>query len=208
MKKLLFFSLLLVTFSNCKDKTNQLKYSFYDSGEKHEEYQYIADSIKEGIYRRYSKKGFLLETAHYKNGKLEGERVIYHQETGVKEISEIYQDDLLNGRYILFHPNGEMNMSGVYKNNVLSGTVSFYDTSGTLEKEAQFANNFELFPFQEFHENGNIKAEGNYRYSHLTDMRIEFGLLKEFDTNGELIRKRMCDENTICKTIWSRDNLN
>jgi len=201
----LILGLVVIVFSNCKDKTDPIVFSYYDTGEKYEEYQYKTDSVKHGIYRKYSKKGFLVETAHYTDGKLDGERVVYNFDNGVKEISEIYKNDILDGRYILYHSNGEMNMLGVYKNNVLSGSVSFYDTTGELEKEAQFVNNFEVIPFKEFHENGNLKFEGSYRFSTFINGRAEFGLLKEYNKEGELIRKKMCNEKSICKTIWTSE---
>lgn len=201
----LFLGLLFIILSSCEDKKDKTIVSFHETGEKYEEYQYIADSLKHGYYRRYSDRGFLLETSNYLEGKLEGERIIYNFNSGVKEISEIYKNDILEGRYILFHPNGEMNMLGIYKNNVLSGTVSFFDSTGGLSEEVQFVNNFQLFPFQEFHENGKIKWEGSYKYSTVLNRKTEFGLLKEYNEDGKLIRKKMCDEKAICTTIWSLD---
>jgi len=206
MKKLiyncLFLGLLVTFFSSCEDK---IMLSYYETGEKYEEYQYIADSVKHGIYRKYSQEGMLLETANYVNGKLEGERIIYNFISGVKEVSEIYRNDLLDGRYIVFHSNGEMQSFGVYKNNVLSGTVRFYDTSGMLKNEFQFVNNFEIIPFQEFYENGNVKWEGTKRYDHFWGLKKDYGLLKEYNEDGELIRKIMCDESEICTTTWTID---
>ena len=199
----LFLSLIFIILSSCEDKKDKTIVSFYETGEKFEEYQYIADSLKHGYYRKYSDQGFILESSNFKNGKLDGERVIYDFYTGIKEISEIYKNDILEGRYIIFHPNGEMNMLGVYKNNVLSGTVSFFDSTGGLTEEVQFVNNFQVFPFQEFHENGNLKWEGSYKYSTIQNRRAEFGLLKEYNEDGQLIRKKMCDESTFCTTIWS-----
>jgi len=92
-------------------------------------------------------------------------------------------------------------MLGIYKNNVLSGAVSFFDSSGKLNEEVQFVDNFQLFPFQEFHANGKIKWEGTYKHSTVHGRRTVFGLLKEYNENGELIRKKMCDKKAICTTI-------
>lgn len=33
----------------------------------------------------------------------------------------------------------------------------------------------------------------------------EFGLIKEYDETGQLIRKMMCDDRAICTTTWSID---
>ena len=207
MKKLvapiILFGITAFFFVGCKDK---LITTYYDSGEKFEEFQYTGDLIKHGVYRRYSPKGILIESSNYINGQLEGERIIYNFDSGVKEISEIYRNDILNGRHIVFHSNGEMKSLGVYDNNVLSGPVKFYDTSGMLTEEFQFVNNFEVIPFKEFHENGSIKWEGTKRYDHFTGLKRDYGLLKEYNEDGVLVRKIMCDENEVCKTTWTLKN--
>ena len=193
---------LLSVFSSCQDKVNV---TFHESGEKYEEYQYIADSVKHGIYRRYTSSGRMVETANYKNGVLEGERILYNEESGVKEISEVYSNGELNGRYITFHPNGEVDMLGVYKDNNLSGMVSFFDSTGELIENVQFLNNFELVPFKEYHDNGNLKWEGTKRIDRHFGIKKDYGILKEYNEEGVLIRKMSCDEKEICTTIWKND---
>lgn len=200
MKKSIYtwgvFVLILVMVSSCKDK---IIVSNYESGEKQEEYQYIGDSLKHGFYKRYSQGGILLEDATYSEGKLNGERIIYNAK-GEKEIIEIYENDILNGPINEYHPNGKLKLTGIYTDNVLSGKVSVYYPSGNLKEEVQFEDNVEEGPFKEYHENGNLKWEGNYRNG-----SNEFGLIKEYNEDGELIRKMMCDERAICTTTWTKD---
>lgn len=190
------FILILFILSSCGDK---IITSHYDTGEKYEEYQYTGDSLKHGSYKRYSLGGILLEESNYAQGKLDGERVIYN-DRGEKEIVEKYVLDVLNGPYIEYHPNGKMKMLGEYNNNVLEGKVSVFYPSGKIKEEVQFVDNLEDGPFKEFHENGNIKWEGSYRKGD-----NEFGLLKEYNEEGVLIRKMMCDERAICTTTWTID---
>lgn len=190
------FLLIIMIFSSCKDK---IIITHYESGEKQEEYQYTGDSLKQGFYKRYSQGGILLEEANYIEGKLEGQRILY-DDKGTKEISENYTNDFLNGPCYVYHPNGNIKMESTYKDNVLSGLVKVYYPSGKLKEEVQFVDNVEDGPFKEYHENGNIKWEGNYRNGD-----NEFGLLKEYNDQGELIRKMMCDERAICTTTWTID---
>jgi antitoxin component YwqK of YwqJK toxin-antitoxin module len=190
------FLLIIMVFSSCKDK---IIITSHESGEKFEEYQYTGDSLKQGFYKRYSPGGILLEKANYVEGKLNGERIIYNAK-GEKEISENYESDVLNGPLKEFHSNGKMKMLGVYTDNVLSGTVNVFYPSGKLKEEVQFVNNVEEGPFKEFHENGKLKWEGTYRNGD-----NEFGQLKEYNEEGELIRKMMCDDRAICTTTWTKD---
>ena len=188
--------LIVMVFASCKDK---IIITHYETGEKHEEYQYVGDSLKNGAYKRYSPGGVLLEESTYVEGKLNGERIIYNAK-GEKEVSEIYESDVLNGPFKEFHPNGKIRFLGKYTDNVLSGTVNVFYPSGKIKEEVQFEDNIEEGPFKEFHENGNIKWEGTYRNGD-----NEFGLLKEYNEEGELIRKMMCDERAICTTTWTKD---
>ena len=190
------FLLMIALMTNCTEK---VIVSNYESGEKFEEYQYTGDSLKHGFYKRYSQGGVLLEESTYMEGKLHGERTIYNAK-GEKEVLEIYENDILNGPFKEFHPNGKIRFLGTYTNNVLSGTVNVFYPSGKIKEEVSFEDNMEQGPFKEFHENGNLMWEGTYRNGD-----NEFGLLKEYNEKGELIRKMMCDERAICTTTWTID---
>lgn len=190
------FLLIIMVMAGCGDKTIVSK---YETGEKQEEYQYTGDSLKHGFYKRYSQGGILLEEANYVEGKLDGERILYNNK-GIKEVSEIYKSDVLNGPLKEFHENGKLKLLGTYTDNVLAGKVNVFYPTGKLKEEVLFVNNIEEGPFKEFHENGKIKWEGTYRNGD-----NEFGLLKEYNDTGELIRKMMCDEQAICTTTWTND---
>ena len=190
------FIVIIMILSSCGDNIIRSQYA---TGEKHEEYQYTGDSLKHGFYKRFSKGGILMEEANYAEGKLNGERILY-TDKGEREVIEVYENDILNGPFKEFHPNGKLKFSGVYTNNVLSGTVNVFYPSGKLKEEVQFAENMEDGPFKEFHENGKLKWEGTYRNGD-----NEFGQLKEYNEEGELIRKMMCDERAICTTTWTID---
>lgn len=189
----LIFCLALVS---CGDKAIVTK---YDTGEKFEEYQYTGDSLKHGLFKSYTKGGILMEECHYIDGKLDGVRKIYDK-NGKLEISEVYNMNVMNGPYTVYHPTGNPKMEGLYENNVLSGTVKGYFPSGELMEEVTFVDNIEDGPFKEYHINGKLKWEGSYKNGD-----NEFGLLKEYNESGELIRKMMCDDRSICTTTWTID---
>lgn len=193
---LLFALLSVILFSSCEDQTIVTK---YDSGEKYEEYQYTGDSLKHGAYKRYSQGGVLMEESNYMEGKLEGDRRIYTAK-GELEVTETYVTGVLDGIFKTYHANGNTKLEGLYTDNVLAGTVKGYYPTGELMEEVTFADNIEQGPFTEYHENGKLKWEGTYRNGDK-----EFGLLKEYNEEGELIRKMMCDEQAICTTTWTID---
>jgi|TARA_R110000737_G_scaffold344660_1_gene372069 antitoxin component YwqK of YwqJK toxin-antitoxin module len=198
LKKLIQTSFLLVAIflSSCGDKTIT---TIHETGEKYEEYQYTGDSLKHGWYKRYSPEGKLTEESNYNDGKLDGSRKIYTSE-GELEVTEQYTSDALNGVFKTYHSNGNIKLEGLYTDNVLAGVVKGYYPSGELMEEVMFEKNMEQGPFKEYHTNGKLKWEGTYRNGDK-----EFGLLKEYNEQGELIKKMLCDSNAICTTTWKID---
>jgi antitoxin component YwqK of YwqJK toxin-antitoxin module len=70
-------------------------------------------------------------------------------------------------------------------------------------EEVTFINNMENGPFKEYYKNGQIKWEGNYK-----DGDNEYGLIQEFNEQGQLIKKMNCGRykgEYICQTIWTMD---
>ncbi|MGK0313974.1 MAG: antitoxin component YwqK of YwqJK toxin-antitoxin module [Saprospiraceae bacterium] len=198
LKKLIRVSFLLfaIILSSCGDKTIT---TAYETGEKYEEYQYTGDSLKHGWYKTYSPEGVLTEKSNYINGKLDGERKIFTSD-GQLEVIEQYDMDALNGGFKTYHSNGNVKLEGLYTGNVLAGIVKGYYPTGELMEEVMFEENMEQGPFKEYHTNGKLKWEGTYRKGDK-----EFGLLKEFNEQGELIKKMLCDSNAICTTTWKID---
>jgi antitoxin component YwqK of YwqJK toxin-antitoxin module len=197
-KKLIRISFLLVAIilTSCGDKTIV---TTHETGEKFEEYQFTGDSLKHGWYKTYSKAGVLREESNYVEGKLDGERKIYTA-NGELEVTEQYTMDALNGVFKTYHSNGNIKLEGIYSGNVLAGVVKGYYPTGELMEEVMFAENREQGPFKEYHTNGKLKWEGTYRNGDK-----EFGLLKEYNEQGELIKKMLCDSNAICTTTWKID---
>ncbi len=187
--------LFMIVLQGCK---NKMITTHYDDGTVYEVYGYVGDSIIHGPYNRYSEKGVLLEKSTYDHGKLTGIRKIY-REDGSLEVVEKYNDDVLDGTFQSFYPNGKLKLEGEYIKNVLTGWVKGYYDTGELKEEVWFEDNVENGPFKEYYKNGIVKWEGKYRNG-----SNEFGLIKEYDKNGMLIRKMMCDSNAVCTTIWKK----
>ncbi len=155
---------------------------------------------KEGHLISHYPNGSIMEEATFKNGKMNGERILYDS-AGHIVSKEFIVNDLFEGPYTSYYSNGQIKSQGQYKNNEMSGTWSFYYPSGQLKEEVEFENNKENGPFVEYHKNGKISAKGNY-----LDGDQEHGLLQLYDSTGTLERKMNCTHG-ICKTIWTPDSL-
>jgi antitoxin component YwqK of YwqJK toxin-antitoxin module len=153
--------------------------------------------LKDGFYEKFDELGRLLESANYKDGKLDGERKIY--EKGLLYSLENYKMDLFDGPYKVFYPNGQLQLECQYINNEMSGTLKAYYPGGQLKEIVQMNGSQENGPFEEYYENGKIKAQGSYKNGPNED-----GLLNLYDSLGTLIKKMNCKEG-ICSTIWSTE---
>ena len=153
--------------------------------------------LKDGFYEKFDELGRLLESANYKDGKLDGERKIY--EKGLLYSLENYKMDLFDGPYKVFYPNGQLQLECQYINNEMSGTLKAYYPGGQLKEIVQMNGSQENGPFEEYYENGKIKAQGSYKNG-----PNEEGLLNLYDSLGTLIKKMNCKEG-ICSAIWSTE---
>ncbi len=161
-----------------------------------EKYQVDKEGTRNGIYESYY-NGKLVSKANYKEGIESGKRVIFY-ENGNPEIEENYKNGALEGEYKVFYETGELKLISYYQNNTIQGQVKKYYASGQLMEDVLFVDNEENGPFIEYWENGNLKWEGTYK-----DGDNEFGELKKYNEQGEVIRKLMCDSLAVCRTFWT-----
>ena len=154
-------------------------------------------SKKHGEYKKFDDQGNLIELAHYSNGKLNGKRTLYY-ENGQIEIEEEYAKDVMAGPYKVYHKNGALDIEASYIKGQMQGVLKKYSDQNQLIEEVTFVDGEENGVFKEYHENGKVKWEGTY-----LNGDNEFGLLKEYDATGQLIKKMMCDSLAVCRSIWT-----
>lgn len=157
------------------------------------------DSLREGLFIKTNKKGLKLEQANYRNGKLEGYRVLFHP-NGDTMIVETRRNDLFEGEYKSFYLSGQLKMTCQYLNNNIEGAWLQYYETGQLKEEVLFVNNEENGPFKEYHLNGQLSVEGAYK-----DGANEHGPLKFYDEQG-VHNKTMECKMGVCRTIWKLEN--
>jgi len=153
----------------------------------------------QGEFLTMYQDGTIMEKANYKDDMMEGERILYN-EKGELEIKEFYKNGILDGPFKTYYSNGAIQFEADYNQGILEGKTTKYYQSGEKMEEVLFVENKEEGPFVEFYENGNKKWEGVY---HNGDN--ELGLLLNYNEEGELVKKMMCDSMAICQTIWTID---
>jgi len=200
MKALILSALITgVALSSCKPD-NRVVLEYPDAGMK-EIYHIDKDSLIHGQKLVYLDNGeTLYSKSNYNRGQLDGERYIYYPD-GKIEVYEQYLDDVLHDTLTTYYPSGSHKLVMIYDHGVLNGVVTKYKETGELIERVTFEDNEENGPFEEYHDNGQVKWKGNY-----LNGENEHGILEEFDDSGNPIRRMMCNDLSICRTIWTKEN--
>jgi len=178
MKNIIWLFLLGLLACSSNIKTVEVQ---NDNGVVIERYeQNIKTAQKDGKSDFFSDDGALLETAFYKNGVLNGKRVLYHENGEIQAIEQ-YTNGTFTNIYQAFYENNQLELGG------------------ELMEIVTFVENEENGPFVEYYKNGKTKAAGAY-----LDGDNEHGELKLFDENGELTKKMNCEKG-ICRTSWTKE---
>lgn len=184
----------LISLFSCSDNVME---NSYPNGQVKERYQVNKEEQKNGSYTLFYEDGKTKEESHYANGVLNGERKLYYPNGNI-EIMENYENGVFEGIYKDYHENGKLRGETMYEQGELNGVYKSYYENGQLKEEVSFQKNEENGPFIEYHENGQKKWEGQY-----LNGDNEFGELKNYDKDGQLIKKMMCDSLAVCRTIWT-----
>ncbi len=193
---LLFISLVFLFNACFNNKYIEVK---NDEGNIVEKYQVNKEGNKDGISMTYFSSGELETEEHYIDGKLDGIRTIFFK-SGNKEIIENYKNHVIDGPYQVFYESGKLSVEVNYIDGKMEGILKRYFETGDLMEEITMSNNAENGPFKEYYQNGKIQWQGEY-----LNGENEFGELKQFDEQGELIKKMMCDSFAVCQTIWTKE---
>ncbi|MEM9835535.1 MAG: hypothetical protein AAF828_03480 [Bacteroidota bacterium] len=167
--------------------------------------------LKMGEFRQYDTVGNLLELAHFKQGVMVGQRVLFSAtgDTAVvenyldfkvasdQEAASIPEEATFAGDYRTYYEDGQqIKQQGQYLAGAMHGQWKKYYPNGQLAESVTFADNEENGPFEEWYENGQRKATGQY-----LDGDREHGQIRLFTEDGTLERVLNCDRG-ICRTIW------
>lgn len=148
-----------------------------------------------GIWRFYDTTGCVVKEISYIDNKKTGPYKLYSDSGVLKQVYYL-KDDLRTGEFIEYYPSGEIKKKGGFKNDTIKGTLlEFAEDDGRVITITKFnqgfieaeehINNKDLEgnkqgTWKEFHDNGKIKKEANYR-----DDKIN-GLVKEYNKSGQL----------------------
>lgn len=87
----------------------------------------------------YKPNTSLKATMRYKDGLLDGERILYYK-NGLIKSSESYVGGKKNGITYSYYNNGQIMLKTVYLDGKKNGELLFYDKSGKLKNRVTYKN--------------------------------------------------------------------
>jgi antitoxin component YwqK of YwqJK toxin-antitoxin module len=134
--------------------------------------EYYEEDCRHGECRYYNEDGLLDEVINYINDSMDGK--YYKYKEGILEIEcEYYRDEYMGeslvGDYINYYSQSEFN--------------------GQIKDICCYEDGKKNGEYIKYHENGKIKAKGNYENNYLV------GYEYRYDIDGNLIEKVFVDEN-------------
>jgi uncharacterized protein len=151
--------------------------------------------LLDSIWKFYSEDGFLTKEITYKENIKHGAYRVYTDSNRLQAEYTII-NDTINGEYKEFYPSGEVKKKGTYVNGIIEGvtkelaeedgrviTVTTFK-QGYIEDE-EYINRKDVEGnkqgvWKEFHDNGKVKKEANFRNDKVD------GIVKEFNKDGQL----------------------
>ncbi|WP_428897586.1 Antitoxin component YwqK of the YwqJK toxin-antitoxin module [Parelusimicrobium proximum] len=133
----------------------------------------FANSKLNGLMKRYDEDRRIISEEEYKDGKLEGEARYYDYSTGKQEVEiESYKNGILEGKRLLLHPNGNIEISEFYADNKLKGKREIFYDNGILNLEETYDNNGRLTGTRVYyHKSGGVWFKESYAGGVLTGER-------------------------------------
>lgn len=157
--------------------------------------------VKHGFYKEFDAlSNALLVEKNYKENKLNGVEKIYFP-NGQVEVSLTYKDGVHDGEFSYYYNDGKIRQKGAYVAGKIEGMLIGYYPNGAIKEEIMHLGGLTQGVFREYNENGKIAAEGTFTSKGETE-ELEQGLFKEYDGEGQLIKKMYCKEGQCC-TIWT-----
>ncbi len=193
MYKYLIF--ICILFSACA--ADEVTTTF-DDGSIKEVFSVNKEGQKDGVYKLFREDGTLYEESNYSNDQLNGLRRVYFPDGVQVEIEELYDHDVMEGEHLVYYPSGSKLIEVNFTEGKMNGLLTKYFEDGNVQETVTFVDNVEMGAFKEYYANGQVQWEGSF-----LNGDTEFGLLKQFDESGELIKKMMCDSLGVCQTIWT-----
>lgn len=132
---------------------------------------------KDGEWKFWTANGVLIEVSNFRDGELDGKSSEYYGEKWLKKETN-YRNGQRDGLTRLFDENGHLYQTKNYRNDELDGEYTEYTWYNNREMplvKYNFRDGKKEGKYQEWHTNGQIRAEATFRSDTLfTDVEVTY----------------------------------
>ncbi len=131
---------------NHDENSNRSVAYFYHENGNLMSYGIYRDMLKDSIWLNYGQTKRISNVETYKNGKLNGKKVIYYVSSDINDKSRrlasvsFYKDDKLDGDYIEYFENQVIKVKGQYSNNKKVGVWIYNHPNGKKMNVVRYKN--------------------------------------------------------------------
>lgn len=166
------YSIWIFWTSDYSPDNNGQKKIFYENTNEVKEEYYLNKGELDGNYKYYSKKGNLLISGNFRNGKKNG-LFKFYTEDGNLDYEYNVVDDSLHGKYTTYFDNGKTRSIDHYFFGTLHGDFKYYHDNGYLMVEGKYNNDKLDGVLKEYNEHG-IIALKTYKLDSLHGKYVEY----------------------------------
>lgn len=147
------------------------------------------NDLKDGAWTTWNANGLVRSEETWKGGALDGVQTIWSV-TGVPEQKITWKNGIKDGTWTRFHPSGNPAESGEYVSGVRTGIWTFSWPSGKKQDVGPYEKGSRNGHFQEFTEDGEILAEGDWLLDQREGNWTEFliGRGARIQASGEYVK--------------------
>jgi hypothetical protein len=182
MRKTAIISIaILLLFSSCNRRRNDIVYEYYPDGILKSEIQ-VKNGMRNGITKNYDERGRLKSSAELVDDKYEGWLVNYNTKNNKITAKALYKKDQQNGPATLYYADGQLYREMTYVNGRVDSLVKTYWPGGKLQAEIYFKMGEPAIGLKEYDKNGNpvkhptIKVEEDNQLALLNKFELKIYL--------------------------------
>jgi antitoxin component YwqK of YwqJK toxin-antitoxin module len=181
------FAKTVVYYPDCNNKTTYRLLNYYKNGKVRSE-GFVKNNEKDGIFKKWSKDGILIEKFEIQNNKRDGITECWF-ENGAKKSETYYENGLKQGKYKAWYSNRKLMLEGKFDADERTGEWNIYSNEGNWKKDNYRNGKLNGFSFEYIVEEKDTSyIVGQYKNGK------ESGLWKWFD-NDSLLTESLLYKN-------------
>ncbi|MES2516393.1 MAG: hypothetical protein V4580_19720 [Bacteroidota bacterium] len=182
-------------FDDKGEKTGQWKF-YYEDGVLKEKCSFKNNKL-DGEYIKFHNNGKMIEHLFYKDGKYDGVQTVYYSNGNIKNVYT-YKNNVQDGEESGYYRTGKLAYKSDAKNNSFNGLYTSYYENGSVKKTYMFTNGVKAGQSKEYfnHPKDQVYGEGNYENNFAT------GEWKYYFDDGKLSLAGMLNKKGQKEGVW------